>query len=420
MSASMVKIDELKRQRPSAWSRLLAQNPATRGTVVTGVKKEQQLQMPSGERYLLQLAGYEEAAVLVGKNTNATEATFFADLSPHLSPMTPYCWLSHVAGDQSWVILDEVYNDWPMNKWTTFDVESIIDKLILLHSEFWERESHLTEFGLETRLSDSFPSNQTSFGMEEKQAFGTKALQPGAQDQRIDAERRAADLFISEHALNTAGKLAPIFQQAASGLQAIQMIGGWPGVLEQEHVVALSDLLDDPVPVLYPLRQAPSTLTHGDPAPKKWFISLFGETILVDWMDIKIGPGIYDLISFIEQFDIIETPDGTWRQRKNWPISEETIIDTYLLGMGQRLGNRFDARAVRDSIPAARCFYTIVNWLPRFNKWLDLDYVNKEVWADYANMSDQELTELGFGQMASLRPHLAGLFKRLLEAYHSL
>ena len=420
MSAIMVKIDELKMQRPSAWSRLLAQNPATRGTVVTGVKKEKKLLIPGGQRYLLQMAGYEEAAVLVGKNTNATEAIFFADLSPHLSSLTSYCWLSHVAGDQSWVILDEVYNDWPMNKWTAIDVESIIDQLIFLHSEFWERESHLAEFGLEMRLSQSFPSNQASYGKEKNQAFGEKVLQPGPQDRRIDAGQRADDLFISEHAQNTAGELAPIFQQAALGLQAIQMVGGWPGVVEQEHIEALSDLLDDPVPMLYPLRQAPTTLSHGDPAPKKWFISLFGETILVDWVDIKIGPGIYDLISFIEQFDIIETPDGTWSQRENWPISEETIIDTYLLGMGQSLGNRFDARAVRESIPAARCFYTIVNWLPRFNKWLDLDYVNSEAWADYAKMSDQELIELGFGQMASLRPHLAGLFKRLLEAYYSL
>lgn len=420
MSASMVKIDELKRQRPSAWSRLLSQNPATRGTVVTGVKKEPQLLMPNGERYLLQLAGYEEAAILVGKNTNATEAIFFADLSPHLSSMTPYCWISHVAGDHSWVVLDEVYNDWPMNKWTAVDVESIIDQLILLHSEFWERESHLTEFGLETSLSDNFPSSHTSFGVEEEQAFEMKALQPGSQDLRIDEAQRAAHPFISEHALNTAGELAPIFQEAASGLQAIQRVGGWPGVLEQEHIVALSDLLDDPVPVLYPLRQAPSTLLHGNPAPKKWFISLFGETILVDWEDIRIGPGIYDLVSFIEQFNIIETPDGAWRQRENWLISEETIVDTYLLGMGHSLGNRFDARAVRESIPAARCFYTIVNWLPRFNKWLDLDYVNREVWADYTKMSDQELNELGLGQMASLRPHLASLFQRLLKAYHSL
>ncbi len=420
MSASMVKIDELKRQRPSAWSRLLAQNPKTRGTVVTGVKKEQLPLMPNSERYLLQMAGYEEVAVLVGKNTNTTEATFFADLSPHLSQMTPYCWLSHVAGDQSWVVLDEVYNDWPMNKWTAVDVESIIDQLIFLHTEFWERESHLREIGLETRLSESFPPNRAKFDLEKKQVFGKRMMQPRARDQRIDSSQRAADSFISEHALNTAGELAPIFQQAAAGLQAIQMVGGWPGVLEEEHIEALSDLLDDPVPVLYPLRQSPSTLSHGHPAPKNWSISLFGEAILVDWADIKIGPGIYDLISFIEQFDLIERPDGSWRQRENWPTSEETIIDTYLLGMGNSLGSRFDARAVRESIPAARCFYVLVNWLPRFNKWLDLDYVNKDVWTEYANMSDKDLTELGFGQMGSLRPHLTGLFQRLLEAYHSL
>lgn len=420
MSARMVKIEELKRQRPSAWSRLLAQNPQTRGTVVTRVKKEQLPTRPRCERFLLELAGYEEVTVLIGKNTNAAEATFFADLAPHLSELTPYCWLSHVAGDQSWLVLDEVHDDWPPPKWTVSDIELIINRLILLHSEFWEKEEHLARFGIESRLGASISADQGHFVTREQQATDKTGVQPRTTDPRIETDRPAAKRLLSNHALRTVGDMAWIFEQAASGLQAIQLVGGWPGILAEEHYEALSGILDDPVPILYPLRQSPATLSHGDPIPENWSISLFDEAILVDWMDIKIGPGIYDLICFIEQLYLIDTPEENWLRQENRQISEETIIDTYVLGMGNSLGSRFDAREIRELIPAARCLNVIINWLPKFNNWFDLEYVNKETWKDYAQLSENDLNELGFGQLASIRPHLAGVFNRFLEAYHSL
>ncbi len=420
MAACMLKIVDLKKLRPSAWSRLLDQNPATRGTVVTGVSRESGLLDADSERYIMQLDGYQESAVLIGKNTNALEATFFADLSPHLSSLTPYCWLSYAAGAQSWVILDEVYNDWPMNKWTATDLELIVNQLILLHTEYWERDSHLLDFGLETRFSESLSPHQRNLDTEKTQEPRSRGLQPRSHDQRIDDDRLAAVPLLSEHALNSAGELAPILSQAASGLQAILMMDGWPGVIEKEHIEALIDIIDDPVPVLYPLRQAAVTLCHGNPGPKNWSISLFGETKLLNWNNINIGPGIYDLISFIEQYQLVEAPDGILQQREIWPLNEETIIDNYLLGMGNRLGNRFDARAVRETIPAARSLYILTEWLPKFNKWLNEDYVIEDRLAELGKMSDLELTKLGLGEMISLRQYFTGLFDRFLDSYHAL
>jgi hypothetical protein len=201
----------------------------------------------------------------------------------------------------------------------------------------------------------------------------------------------------------------------------MRALGGWPGVLGESHLAATSDLLDDPLPLLEPLSRLPQTLLHGDMHIYHWQITLFNQRRLLDWGNVTIGPGIYDLVSFQERFDLLISGDKsrpfyTWEDS---PVDEETIIDSYMLAMKAELGAQFDARAMRQAIPAARCLLVLVNWFPYFASLFD-DMPDVYTWQRINRMSSSELEERTVNQMYVYRPYLKRVFRRFLQAYHML
>lgn len=416
----MVKFEELKKLRPSAWTSLISQELGSVDARVISIERELVPDQPTMERYLLTLAGYREPVSLMGKHTNALEATFYEDLAPFVDSIPPTCLFSHVSGDQSWLILKEAYNDWTMDKWTFTDIESIVIQLASLHAEYWDGESRLSGYGLETLLSESLSENEWENRRKDRGDKLISSMQLNESEDRIASQPTESSYFLSEHALRSLGNLDKLFNRSLKGIEALLLAGGWPGIIDDKHLEALIELLDDPLPVLHPLRHLPATLLHGDPAPGNWHISLFDDIRLLNWTDIVIGPGIYDLVNFIEQLDLLEKPNGDWEYREHWSVSEETIIDSYILEMRQKLGTQFNSREVRQAVSAARCFYLLSKWLPRFDDWFKVEKVDKEVWLEFAEMSDDQLRELGFGQVANLRPYLKNLFDRFLVAYYSL
>jgi hypothetical protein len=162
------------------------------------------------------------------------------------------------------------------------------------------------------------------------------------------------------------------------------------------------------------------TLLHGDPSPKHWRLNLFGNYRLVNWEKISVGPAVYDLVVFIDRFDRFSITNGDLHRPDNWPLSEETMEDTYILAMGQELGARFNATTFRQAIPAARCFYVITNWLPKFNSWFRQSSYEDKFWLIQDQKRDNELTIDESGEMATLKPYLSRLFNRWMVAYRSL
>jgi hypothetical protein len=414
----MIRVNELKDRDPRAWSHLLAQDPDTKGPIVTAVEQEP-ISIPSpGTRYFLSLAGHPEPITLLAKETNAAEARFYRDISPFLESFTPNCWFSHVAGDNGWIVVDEAYDDWPPEKWTPTDVDGILERMTLLHASYWNREQDLLEMGVSLNFEQKAAIVASEISRRSNESF-LGDPQPEANDRRI-GPKGEPDSLVSDHALRVSGHLAPVLTNAASGLEAIQSVGGWPGILDEQELSALADLIDDPLPMLFPLRQLPKTLLHGVPSPSNWRLSMFGDYRLINWEKISVGPAVCDLVQFIDRFDGFSVIDVDWRRPDNWPVTEETMEDSYILAMGRELGTKFNATTFRQAIPAARCLYVLTNWLPMIDTWFRQLPCEKEIWLNQNQMSDDELAAEGFGEMVNLRPYMSRIFDRWMTAYRSL
>ena len=409
MDQSRLDIAQLQRRNPVAWTDLLRLEPDLTDVVVTAVAA-QSLYKAQTEglethvvRYLLNLDGYSDPISLIGKQTNRSELIFYRDIAQQVPELAPRCWFTHLDGQEGWIILDDVPDDYPPAGWTGDDVEAIINKFSSLHTHYWQQNSQMQGLGLVHFIG--------------KRKYTLAELQ---QSHEIYFEEGPAAI-LSEHAIHSSGELAPLLLQAANGLAVIRSLDGWPGILGETHLTAATDLLDDPLPMLQPLRDLPVTLLHGNPFNYHWRSTLLGERRLIDWQKTAVGPGICDLVNFIEQFDLLYAGSTRWpmQMRPEWPLSEETIIDSYLLSLSAKLGTEFNARAMRQAIPAARCLYVIINWFPYFAGWF-ADMPNKYTWQKINRMADDQLIGTAFEPIAGFRPYLAGVFQRFLQSYRML
>jgi hypothetical protein len=409
MRQSKLLASQLQRRDPNAWTALLREQTGKDDLVVTAVSARpitpHKKNGRSMTRYLLVVAGHSDPITFLGRHIDPVEAHFYLDFAPRLPDLVPSCHFLHQATLQSsgWAVLDDPPNDILPEKWAVSDVNAILDKLSHLHGLFLDQGTELSSSGLTTMLDRKSVPWETLVA-----------------DQKVYFEEGPAAV-LSEHALTQAGQLAPLFLQAANGLVVMRDLGGWPSILGETHLTAIADLLDDPVPMLEPLRHLPQTLLHGDPNNSNWRLTVFEDQRLTEWQTAVIGPAVYDLVSFIEQFGLLETSEKVagMKTRPLWPVNEETIIDTYLLALSQRMGARLNTRALRQAIPAARCLYVLTNWFPHFATWFE-DMPNKFSWQKINRMPDREFEGMPLHGFMQLRPYLSGVFERFILAYRSL
>ncbi|HEX6387531.1 MAG TPA: hypothetical protein VF177_22920 [Anaerolineae bacterium] len=409
MDQSKLDVAQLQKRDPLAWTALLRHQLEMEDVIVTAVSAEP-LRKPAGNgyhrhanRYLVALAHHSDPITFVGKRTGRVETCFYRHIAPTIPTLAPRCWFTHLSKDEGWVVLDDVPNHWPPEKWTPADVEAVIEDMATLHATFWRQKRQLQTCHLPHFIG------QRRYNWHELR-----------QDQAIYFEEGPA-AAISEHAIYHAGRLAPLLLQAANGLVVMRDLGGWPGILGESHLAAAADLLDDPVPLLDPLRNLPVTLIHGDPHTYRWHLTLFDERRLLGWQNVVIGPGIYDLVCFLEQFELLYKRGSLWfvDVRQERPSTEETIIDSYMLAMSKKLGSQFNARAARQAIPAARCLYVLANWFPYFAGWF-AQMPSKYTWQKVNRMNDEQLMGTTFQSIAHFRPYLTAVFRRFLRAYRTL
>lgn len=398
----------LRRRTPAAWTDLLQAHLGHDELAVTAVSAmplNRDSQMKYGRhvmRYILSLDGHTDPISLIAKYTSRNEAHFYQKVAKSLPTLTPKCFFIHQFNQEGWLILEDVPNHYPPHKWTEDEVNGAIADLAQLHSHYWQKEDELAALEF-----DHFVEGKRFTWQELRREFAIYFDDgPGS--------------IVSEHAIRSAGRLAPQLLQAANGLSVLQSLGGWPGILGESHLTAVADLLDDPLPMLRPMLDLPMTLLHGDPHAYHWRQTLFEERRLIDWRSAKIGSSIFDLVSFLEQFDLLYLdPERTQMSvRKAWPLTEETMIDTYLLEMSAAVSN-FDARAARLAIPAARCLYVITNWFPYFATWFS-EMPNKYTWQKVNRLNDDQLADSLYQPMVRFRPYLTGVFERFMLAYRSL
>ncbi len=413
MDEPRVDVAQLLRRDPQAWTALLSSRSGLEEVVVTAVtgrpivrKMSAGDHSPSVTRYVLVLANHSDPITLIGKETDIEEVNFYREFASALPSIAPYCYFAHGSEERGWIILDDVPNNRLRAYWSTQDVEDVISDMVALHSIYWDQNHIRDQHPWLPHLIDrkkreySWPELQNELGSYFEQ--GPAAL-------------------VSDHALRHVGRLAPRFLEAANGLAVMRALGGWPGVLGESHLAAVTDLLDDPVPMLEPLSRLPQTLLHGDMHTHHWQITLFDQRRLLDWANVTLGPSIYDLISFQERFELLIRSEEKLQiyVHEESPVDEETIIDSYLLAMKEELGSRFDARATRHAIPAARCLFMVTNWFPYFASWFD-QMPDVYTWQRVNRMPEDELANKSLGPLLSHRPILKRIFRRFLQAYRML
>ena len=421
-----VDVLQLQRRDPVAWTALLSRSPEMADVVVTAVTAEPlwdtALVSPGRarverarhmRRYVLTLDGCSDPITFIAKQTNAVEALLYHTLGePAATGIVP-CHYAHVDGDASWVILEDVPDDFPPPAWQPAHVDAIIATLARIHAAHWRKD--ITGIG-------AIPH----FLHRPEGPYSWDTL-PG---DRLSLFEDGPGAILSRHAIRRAGRLAPLFLEAANGLVALRDLGGWPGVVGEAHLAAAADLLDDPVPLLATLDDLPWTLIHGAPQADHWRLTLFDEQYLIDWSTAQHGPGVLDLIAFLERFPLLyerlsageDERDNSRphiRLREVAPLFEETAIDTYLLTLSAEMGHRFSARRFRAAVPAARCLHVLTTWFPYFARWSD-DMPDKDIWQRLNQLSEADLAQSRVGPMAGLRPYLAGVFDRFLHAYRGL
>jgi Phosphotransferase enzyme family len=413
MDESRVEVAQLLRRDPHAWTALLSSQPGLEDVIVTAVTGQPVLRKlspgddsPRVTRYLLVLANQSDAITLIGKETTADEVRFYRDIAPNLPTIAPYCYFAHLNEDRGWIVLDDVPNNVSRGHWSAQDVEEVIEDMTTLHSEYWNQPNIESRFPWLSHFVD-----------RERIRYAQSDLR----NELGPYFEEGPAALVSDHALRHLGRLAPRFIQAANGLAVMRALGGWPGVLGESHLAAVSDLLDDPVPMLDPLTRLPQTLLHGDMHIYHWHLTLFAERRLLDWSSVTLGPAINDLVSFMERFDLLITDDYARPvyARKESPIDEETMIDSYMLAMKAELGPSFDARAFRQAIPAARCLHIILNWFPYFADWFD-KMPDVYTWQRLNRMTIDENTSAAIRPMLVYRPFLKRTFRRFLQAYRML
>lgn len=398
-----MEIKQLRSQRPRAWTAILAQEPEMAGVVVTHVTREKMT--PTLTRFVLELAGHHEAITLIGKETNQTEALFYRELSYRLPHLAPRCWFSHANGEHSWIVLDDVISMRPPAQWVPGDAETVARGLAALHVEFWDREDVLDQQRwLEHPLE--------GVGLDERYLLRKRVLEQGAFYTQLDMSAS-----LSDHAIWSLGPLAPRFMHAAAAVAFLQQRGGWPGVLEMEQLDAAADLLDDPMPMLYTLRDQPLTLQHGAPLNHHWHLTLFDAPRLFDWQQICAGTGVVDLVHLVEQFHWVIDEEQQLLPRPHQIVTEETLIDSYILHLAAELGPLCDTRAVRQSLAAARCFHLLSYWLPRFTDWFI--EARREGHA-LPVLDDTRLNEVGLASVLALKPMIAATVERFAAASRML
>lgn len=400
-SRSDQKLFQLQQLAPEAWTQLLRFNLDSERVEVTTVRTEDAGKDQT--RYVLSLAGYSDPITLSGRKTTAREANFYAHLSAEVGAIAPRCWFSHVGSAESWVILSEPAHDLSPKDWDKSDALQIVNDLARFHASYWGQKAFL--------LSNTW----LPFMLGTRRR---KSAQPV--ELPIDWNRG----IVSEHALRSVEGLAPQWLDAAKGLRMLLDLDGWQHVIEEKHLRAMSDLLDDPLPMLHPLRELPLTLTHGYPGIYNWRVSVYEMRALADWRQVAIGPGIADLVAFLETFGLLQDSEMQWQVRDVWPVAEETMIDAYILQLSAELGHDAESRRIRQAIPAARCLHILLTWLPRFYHWFgnlpdDLP-TRRAMWNTINNTSDNDLATTIYNPIAGLRPYLAEVFHRFLKSYYQI
>jgi hypothetical protein len=197
------------------------------------------------------------------------EVFFYRTLSEQLPVQVPRLLASHPDGD--WLIMEMLPLERKPEKWTADDYELAIKQLVSLHDRFWGLGSDLVVYPWLAR--------------------------PLATDYAIYIQ--AASTGVRKLADNPATNLL---------VRDPKLIGMITRLVEHADKIAIA------------LRNAPATLLHGDYWPGNITLSTDNLFFVYDWQQASIGPGILDLLHFIQASQWYFDP---------LPITPQELITSY-------------------------------------------------------------------------------------------
>lgn len=210
------------------------------------------------------------------------EVGFYRSLADQVPMRTPGLVAHSPLGD--WLLLEFLESRARPDRWTAADYLAAVAALADMHNRFWDLGVDLEAFPW---LGDPLASD-----FEVHQAAADKAIE------RIVA----------------AGKPEPL--------------AGFPG-----RLWLLETLAREADRIVAPLRSEPGTLLHGDYWPGNIAIQADGQHSVYDWQLTGTGPGILDLLVFINKSDWWFGP---------LPITQEELIHSYRARMGEQGGIEWD------------------------------------------------------------------------------
>lgn len=379
----------------ASWTHLARQKNQNLELVVTNIT---QTPAPHGTRYTLTLKQHSDPITLIAQKTTAQEARFYAQLSSPQTPLLVPCWFSHVKGKTGWIILEELPSPRSPFAWQGSDALEMMTELAMWHADYWDD----TTFFRHHRWLPYYLGNTRN---------------------RLNLFPPKTEAQLSWQALQTTQNLAPRWLQVKEAMTLLFEVEGWLGVIDERHLRAAADLIDDPLPLFHTLRQLPMSVLHGYAGIYNWRATGWAGVRLLEWGHVSIGPSILDLVAYLETFDLLMDGRGNWTLREEQLVSEETLIDTYLLTLSAELGKACNSHELRRAIPAARCLHTLLHWFPRLHFWISQlptePELRHELWH---NLSDDTLSEDSEGRpaIAPLRQHLTLTFHRFLRSYYQL
>lgn len=149
--------------------------------------------------------------------------------------------------------------------------------------------------------------------------------------------------------------------KAAHGLDLIERVGGWPGLIEPGLMRAMRRALDQRERFVTPLVHQPITLVHGDAWMPNWNIAR-ERCVLLDWEDVVAGPAVWDVNYLIEIAAVYRAADGRWQVCLP-PIARDEAVTFYLDELERALGRKVDRVAFMLALPAAFVVNTLTLWM---------------------------------------------------------
>ncbi|GAB4531183.1 MAG: hypothetical protein Fur0018_18980 [Anaerolineales bacterium] len=177
------------------------------------------------------------------------EALFYRQLAPHLPIRTPLIYAA--APDGQWLLMEALENGCPPETWQAADYRRAIEQLLVLQDRFWGLGDDLAVYAWLNRPLDV-------------------GLDVQAQVAEAAAYRLSATLpAVLRHSQVSWDNLFP---------ELIRHMRAIAAVLSAEH----------------------SVLVHGDYWPGNIYMDEKGRMAVYDWQHVSIGPGVLDLLSFVQ------------------------------------------------------------------------------------------------------------------------